>query len=244
MDFRTNDEVGKEMISFSASLSDFHKMKIAKEKDLRRQYITGGVFILLAVSILLSFYSLYSVQQLTASINNEREGRTLAENLKSINSHSKPCGEHFQPVMFDCTRTSRLQNRGIVTYDVCLVDLTEGSMNISSGIFSPSEKQTGIYQISFTAKYVANSNGRFGAWSDILVDEVVIADSQREYNGNNGRSRTESSTHTMLALYPLKESSKVKIMFNKDGQSYIHSDNDHDVHFIVRKIAELPGNQM
>ena len=30
-----------------------------------------------------------------------------------------------------------------------------------------------IFQISFTAKYVASSNGRFGAWCDVIVNEKV-----------------------------------------------------------------------
>ena len=85
----------------------------------------------------------------------------------------------------------------------------------------------------------------------------VIADSQREYNGpdttggggsgssssssNNGRgsSLSESSTHTVLVIHPLQAGDKVKVQFNRDGTSYIHSDNDHDVHFTGRKLAPL-----
>ena len=75
----------------------------------------------------------------------------------------------------------------------------------------------------------------------------VIADSQREYNGpdttssNNGRgsSLSESSTHTVLVIHPLRAGDQVKVQFNRDGTSYIHSDNDHDVHFTARKLAPL-----
>ena len=77
----------------------------------------------------------------------------------------------------------------------------------------------------------------------------VIADSQREYNGpdagpvNGGRgsSLSESSTHTVLVIYKLQVGDQVKVQFNRDGTSYIHSDNDHDVHFTGRKLAPLPA---
>jgi hypothetical protein len=32
----------------------------------------------------------------------------------------------------------------------------------------------------------------------------------------------------------------VRVQFNKDGGSFIHSDSDHDVHFTVVKISNLP----
>merc|ERR1719215_715256 len=94
--------------------------------------------------------------------------------------------------MFDCSRTARLYRSGVITYHKCLVDTTNKSMNPATGVFRVAQGQEGIYQISFTAKYVANSNGRFGAWSDVLVNGKVVADSQRspprENNGNsNGR---------------------------------------------------------
>lgn len=137
--------------------------------------------------------------------------------------------------MFDCSRTSRLHTKGKVTYHTCLVDNTNKSMDPSSGVFTVPRGQAGVYQISFTAKFVANSNGRFGAWCDIYVSDKVVADSQREYNGN---SRTESSTHTVVLLHSLREGDEVFVMFNKDGSSFIHSDDDHDVHFTVRKVAD------
>jgi len=68
----------------------------------------------------------------------------------------------------------------------------------------------------------------------------VIADSQREYNGNE-LSDSESSTHTVLAFHPLQENDRVKVRFNKDGNSYIHSDHDHDVHFAGLWLAPLPA---
>ena len=76
----------------------------------------------------------------------------------------------------------------------------------------------------------------------------VIVDSQREYNGpdtsrgpNRGSQRnlSESSTHSVSVLYPLHQGDQVKVQFNKDGHSYIHSDNDHDVHFTGRRVARL-----
>ena len=76
----------------------------------------------------------------------------------------------------------------------------------------------------------------------------VIADSQREYNGpdsgsaggsGRGSSLSESSTHTVLVIHPLVAGDQVKVQFNRDGTSYIHSDNDHDVHFTGRKLAPL-----
>ena len=32
---------------------------------------------------------------------------------------------------------------------------------------------------------------------------------------------------------------KVRVQFNKDGVSYIHSDNDHDVHFTGIKVSDV-----
>ena len=76
----------------------------------------------------------------------------------------------------------------------------------------------------------------------ILVNNTVIADSQREYNGNP-RSNSESSTHTIMVLYPLQIGDQVKVKFNRDGESYIHSDRDHDVHFTGRRVAAFPQSQ-
>lgn len=139
------------------------------------------------------------------------------------------------PQMFDCYRTSRLSRAVTVTYDGCHVDTTNGDMNTATGIFTV--RHPGVYSISFTAKFVSSSKGRFGAWSDIFVNDTVIADSQREYNGNE-MSTSESSTHTVMVFYSLGYGDLVKVQFNKDGASYIHSDQDHDVHFTARRIGE------
>ena len=52
-----------------------------------------------------------------------------------------------------------------------------------------------------------------------IITSQVIADSQREYNGNE-LSSSESSTHTILVLYPLGYGDIVKIQFNKDGNRF------------------------
>lgn len=44
-------------------------------------------------------------------------------------------------------------------------------MSTSSGIFTV--RTPGVYQMSFTAKYVSSSKGRFGAWSDMYVNDTV-----------------------------------------------------------------------
>lgn len=44
-------------------------------------------------------------------------------------------------------------------------------MNIQTGVFTTA--QPGIYQISFTAKYVASRQGTYGAWSDVYVNTKV-----------------------------------------------------------------------
>lgn len=58
-----------------------------------------------------------------------------------------------------------------MSYDGCFVDTTNGAMNPRSGIFSVADP--GIYQLTFTAKYVSSNKGRFGAWSDIYVNHTV-----------------------------------------------------------------------
>ncbi len=105
------------------------------------------------------------------------------------------------PVAFDCYLIRRQKRATVVTYDGCFVDTTGGAMNRNSGVFTASAP--GIYQLTFTAKYVSSSNGRFGAWADLYVNGTVVADSQREYNGNE-RSTSESSTHSILVIYPLR----------------------------------------
>jgi len=234
-------------------LSDFQKLKKVKEEQRKRQWMIGFASGCLVLSLLLSLYCFYNVQQLFKTIKTMDQQLSKEEGLSFQNSVSLKLLDNgglnteernLLPTMFDCTRTSRFQSRGIVNYDECLVDTTGGSMNITSGVFTASQSQAGIYQITFTAKYVANSNGRFGAWSDVFVNDVVIADSQREYNGCGGKSRTESSTHTVMALYPIRGDDTIRVQFNKDGHSYIHSDNDHDVHFTARKISDLPIGQL
>ena len=234
-------------------LSDFQKLKKVKEDEIKRKLMIGGLCGCLALSLILSLYCVYNVQQLYKTIRIMGKQLSKEEELSFQNSVGLKLLDNgglnteernWLPTMFDCTRTSRFQSRGIVNYDECLVDTTGGSMNTTSGVFTASQAQGGIYQITFTAKYVANSNGRFGAWSDVIVNNVVIADSQREYNGCGGKSRTESSTHTVMALYPIRVNDTIRVQFNKDGHSYIHSDNDHDVHFTARKIADLPLGQL
>jgi hypothetical protein len=44
-------------------------------------------------------------------------------------------------------------------------------MTAGTGIFTVAE--AGIYQLTFTAKYVASNRGRFGAWSDMYVNQKV-----------------------------------------------------------------------
>ena len=44
-------------------------------------------------------------------------------------------------------------------------------MSILTGIFAVSVP--GVYQLSFTAKYVSSSKGRFGAWTDMYVNNTV-----------------------------------------------------------------------
>merc|ERR1719295_1839216 len=111
-------------------------------------------------------------------------------------------------------------------------------MNSQSGMFNVSV--AGIYQMSFTAKYVSSNLGRFGSWSDMYVNHDVVADSQREYRGGtdhgsqSGSGQSESSTHTMILMYPLHPGDNVYVKFHKDSNSYMHSDNDKDVHFTVR----------
>lgn len=61
--------------------------------------------------------------------------------------------------------------RSVVTYNGCFVDTSNGSMNIQTGVFNTTV--SGIYQISFTAKYVASNQGKYGAWSDIYINDKV-----------------------------------------------------------------------
>ena len=61
-----------------------------------------------------------------------------------------------------------------VTYDGCTVDTSNGAMDKKSGIFNTT--QSGIYQISFTVKYVVSSSGQYGAWSDIMINDKVRID--------------------------------------------------------------------
>merc|ERR1712179_456627 len=213
-------------------LSDFQKLKKVKEEQRKRQWMIGFASGCLVLSLLLSLYCFYNVQQLFKTIKTMDQQLSKEEGLSFQNSVSLKLLDNgglnteernSLPTMFDCTRTSRFQSRGIVNYDECLVDTTGGSMNITSGVFTASQAQAGIYQITFTAKYVANSNGRFGAWSDVFVNDVVIADSQREYNGCGGKSRTESSTHTATMI----------MMFTLQPEKYRTSPSDNLFHQII-----------
>ena len=72
----------------------------------------------------------------------------------------------------------------------------------------------------------------------------MVADSQREYRGgsdpldphSSSGSQSESSTHTVMLMYPLHTGDRVYVQFNKDSNSYMHSDNDKDVHFTARLV--------
>jgi len=247
--------------------SEEHLTHLLRVRSVTSHWSKGFNTVGVIIALFLAGYAVFRVQHLSTSLEKEKASllkqmdeditKTFENSIKkqfeqklelagsmesvddvSVLEHYKDV-EDFIPVMFDCTRTSRLLQRGVINYDTCLVDTTEGTMNNDTGVFIPTKEQAGIYQMSFTAKYVAHSSGRFGAWSDLWVNDKVIADSQREYNGN-GQEKTESSTHTMLALFPLKGNDTVKVQFNKDGHSYIHSDKDHDVHFTMRRISRLP----
>ena len=50
---------------------------------------------------------------------------------------------------------TRLTRTQVVTYDGCFVENTGGDMNSQSGMFNVSV--AGIYQMSFTAKYVSSN---------------------------------------------------------------------------------------
>jgi len=47
-------------------------------------------------------------------------------------------------VIFDCHLTRRRASPGVLTYDGCHVDITNGAMNKTSGIFTV--RTEGIYQ--------------------------------------------------------------------------------------------------
>jgi len=42
-----------------------------------------------------------------------------------------------------------------------------------------------------------------------------------------------------MVVYPVNAGDRVRVQFNKDGVSYIHSDNDHDVHFTGIKVSDV-----
>ena len=44
-------------------------------------------------------------------------------------------------------------------------------------------------------------------------------------------------TLATFIYYKLQVGDQVKVQFNRDGTSYIHSDNDHDVHFTGKVIC-------
>eukprot|EP00095_Tigriopus_kingsejongensis_P006899 maker-scaffold126_size328755-snap-gene-0.10 protein:Tk06899 transcript:maker-scaffold126_size328755-snap-gene-0.10-mRNA-1 annotation:"AGAP001552-PA" len=236
--------------------ADYFLMKLMERKSLVDTLWSGAKILGIGLALILSIYSVYACSQnrslggsdledishLKSSFQDDeiRESIQL-KMIKALNKSIRAVEENMTRlrvvIMFDCYRTTRLSQARVISYDGCFVDTTQGAMNSNTGIFTV--KDPGVYQLSFTAKYVSSSKGRFGAWSDIYVNETVVADSQREYNGNE-ISTSESSTHTVMVIYPLIFGDVVKVKFNKDGSSYIHSDNDHDVHFTARRISDLP----
>ena len=94
--------------------------------------------------------------------------RLLVSSLDQVKSKVDSSG---RGVMFDCYRTSRFSRAGVVTYHGCFVDTSAGAINIHTGVFKVREE--GVYQMTFTAKYVSSSKGMFGAWSDLYVNNTV-----------------------------------------------------------------------
>lgn len=243
--------------------ADGYLQKLLERKTLLDHLWSGFKIGCILLAMFLSIYSLYLVKQKDqvktqaqfAQLETimkqkfldlyKQTAKLKANQTKVVMMEPMP---KRTPVLFDCYRVTSLKRPAIVTYDGCFVDSTKGGMSAFNGIFTVVD--AGVYQITFTAKYVSSNKGRFGAWSDIYVNETVIADSQREYNGPKGKGannpggsgQTESSTHTILVHYQLNIGDQVKVQFNKDGNSYIHSDSDHDVHFTGLKVADpLPN---
>jgi len=246
--------------------ADGYLQKLLKQKSLLDHVWSGFKFTCLFLSLFLSVYCIYLTQSVDTRgtrseietlklkvSQDERQESNQYASLQKLNASLfklalQAKGAWQAPILFDCFKVKKMNRPGIVNYDGCFIDTTKGAMTAGTGIFTVAE--AGIYQLTFTAKYVASNRGRFGAWSDMYVNQKVIADSQREYNGpdsgsssgGRGSSLSESSTHTVLVIYKLQVGDQVKVQFNRDGTSYIHSDNDHDVHFTGRKLAPLPGN--
>ena len=70
------------------------------------------------------------------------------------------------------------------------VSLFAGDMSTRTGTFSVGS--AGVYQMSFTAKYVSSSKGRFGAWSDIYVNNTV-----------SGKVKTSFTRNAITSAYDL-----------------------------------------
>lgn len=246
--------------------ADAYLSKLLERKSMLQKFMSAIKVLAIAVSLILSVIALNQsshrdiskLSKMKLQIQHEidlynSEFRIIATLNNSLNALLKNLKK--PKPMFDCHRTSRLAPRSgsaVVNYDGCTVDYTDGGMDPGTGVFNVT--RSGIYQLSFTAKYVAHNQGRFGAWSDLFVIPKdcgsgpecprVIADSQREYrggtdtNGNGGSAGSESSTHTMILMHPLVVGDMVYVKFNKDSNSYMHSDDDKDVHFSVRMVID------
>jgi len=147
-----------------------------------------------------------------------------------------PCNkQQCVSTMFDCSRTSGLTAAGTIPFDDCRVDTTNNAMNPHTGIFTVGPGQAGIYEISFHGKFQVTKMST--GWCDIYVNDKVIADLQRSYNGP---SWTSTTTHGMHLLYPLREKDKLRIQFNKDHRKdMLASDHEHDIHLLAQKVANL-----
>ncbi|CAM6053923.1 unnamed protein product [Sphagnum tenellum] len=230
--------------------ADNFVMELYRNKSFTDSFWSGVKLTCIALALMMSTYAVFKCSTLRSLTSSEYEdvNRVKAELLKDekretdqfqlitrLNSSlsdfiRKIRDEVSGPdVMFDCYRVNRLTRAVVVTYDGCFVDTTAGAINVDTGFFTVRE----------AGRLPAQLHGQVREQQQGKVRSVVIADSQREYNGNE-LSSSESSTHTIMVLYPLNVGDLVKVQFNKDGSSYIHSDNDHDVHFTGRRVSSLP----
>jgi len=233
--------------------ADHYLKKLLERKSFLESFWGGIKVTCVFMALFLSIFAVYKATALAKPVSrfgavssrldgDERALKNAQKRAEKTAKFTKLINEtvaHLSapPVMFDCYRTQRMVRAGIVNYDGCFVDTTKGAMSTRTGIFTVGV--AGVYQLSFTAKYVSSSKGRFGAWSDMYVNNTVVSDSQREYN-NNDINSSESSTHSVVVIYALNVGDRVRVQFNKDGNSYIHSDADHDVHFTAFRISKLP----